>query len=108
MNFFFPDGTNPQQGTENRAPLPNPWGGNPNSGGPPTGQRPTPPGTGLFNSPAMQSLMQQMAENPQLMQNMLSAPYTQSMLQAFAADPSVAQHVINANPLFAGNPQIQV
>lgn len=52
--------------------------------------------------------MQQMAENPQLMQNMLSAPYTQSMLQAFAADPSIAQQVLNANPMFAGNPQIQV
>ena len=34
-------------------------------------------GSSLFTSPGMQSLMQQMTENPQLMQNMLNAPYTQ-------------------------------
>jgi len=56
----------------------------------------------------MQSLMQQMMENPQLMQNMLSAPYTQSMLQAFAADPNMAAQIVNSNPLFADNPALQV
>lgn len=55
----------------------------------------------------MQSLLQQMVENPQLIQNMLSAPYTQSILQAFAADPNIAQQILNANPLFTGNPQMQ-
>lgn len=34
-------------------------------------------GAGLMNSPGMQSLFQQMTENPQMMQNMMSAPYTQ-------------------------------
>jgi hypothetical protein len=29
----------------------------------------------------MQSLLQQMMQNPQLMQNMLSAPYTQAVMQ---------------------------
>ncbi|KAK6643769.1 hypothetical protein RUM43_000032 [Polyplax serrata] len=101
-----PDGNNPQQGTENRAPLPNPWGGNPSPEGN-ANQRQTAPGTGLFNSPEMQSLLQQMVENPQLMQNMMSAPYTQSILQAFAADPNIAQQILNANPLLAGNPQMQ-
>lgn len=52
--------------------------------------------------------MQQMMENPQLMQNMLSAPYTQSMLQAFAADPNMAAQIVNSNPLFADNPALQV
>jgi ubiquilin len=56
----------------------------------------------------MQSLMQQMMENPQLMQNMLSAPYTQSMLQAFAADPNMAAQIVNNTPLFADNPALQV
>ncbi|KAL0270666.1 UNVERIFIED_CONTAM: hypothetical protein PYX00_008002 [Menopon gallinae] len=101
------NGNNPQQGTENRAPLPNPWGGNTNNTTGTGTQRQTPPGTGLFNSPAMQSLMQQMAENPQIIQNMMSAPYTQSMLQALAADPNIAHNVLSANPLFAGNPQMQ-
>lgn len=74
-NSTTPGGvTNPQQGTENRAPLPNPWGGStPTS----TAQRPNPPGTGPLNPPSLSSMMQQMAENPQLMQNMMSAPYTQ-------------------------------
>ena len=32
-------------------------------------------GNRVIGSPGMQSLMQQISENPQLMQNMLSAPY---------------------------------
>ncbi|XP_066993196.2 ubiquilin-1 [Anabrus simplex] len=106
------DGTNPQQGQENRDPLPNPWsspggetgGGTTGSGTPRSGTtRPS----GLLSTPGFQSLMQQMMENPQLMQNMLAAPYTQSMLQAFAADPSMAAQIINSNPLFADNPALQ-
>jgi len=99
-------GTNPQQGQENRDPLPNPWSSTGETGG--TGGRTgsTRP-SGVLTTPAMQSLMQQMMENPQLMQNMLSAPYTQSMLQAFAADPNMAAHIVNSNPLFSDNPALQ-
>ena len=32
----------------------------------------------------MQSLLSQMTENPQLMQNMMNAPYTQNMMQSMA------------------------
>lgn len=101
--------SNPQQGTENREPLPNPWSGNQ----PSTEQRPSAPPTnrpsttGLFNNPPMASLLQQMSENPQLMQNMLSAPYMQSMMQALAADPNVANSILADNPLFQGNPALQ-
>jgi len=89
-------GENPQQGTENRAPLPNPWGGtdaqnrNPN-----------------LNTPTMQSLLQQMSDNPQLMQNLMSAPYTRSMLEAMSADPNLASNLINQSPIVAGNPALQ-
>jgi ubiquilin len=55
----------------------------------------------------MQSLMQQMMENPQLMQNMLNAPYTQNMFQSLAQNPDMANSIISGNPLFAGNPQLQ-
>lgn len=84
------DGTNPQQGAENRQPLPNPWqrGGSNASSTPNTGP-------GLINTPGMQSLLQQMSENPRLVQSMLSAPYTNSMLQALAADPEMASQLIN-------------
>ena len=55
----------------------------------------------------MQSLLQQMTQNPQLMQNMLNAPYTQSVMQQLASNPDLAQNIIGSNPLFAGNPALQ-
>ncbi|KAJ2949675.1 hypothetical protein O0L34_g15602 [Tuta absoluta] len=105
------DGTNPQQGAENRQPLPNPWqrgggGAGGGAGGAATGGS-APTGPGLINTPGMQSLLQQMSENPRLVQSMLSAPYTNSMLQALAADPEMASQLINQNPMFANNPQLQ-
>uniref|UniRef100_A0AAY4DU23 Ubiquilin-4 n=1 Tax=Denticeps clupeoides TaxID=299321 RepID=A0AAY4DU23_9TELE len=98
-----PDGSGAQPSrTENREPLPNPWG--------PTGSTATTTtttSTSIFNSPGMQSLMQQISENPQLMQNMLSAPYMRSMMQSLAQNPEIASQVLMNNPLFAGNPQLQ-
>lgn len=114
------DGNNPQQGQENRDPLPNPWSPSEARGSNPTTPTTQPSGTtgttqtpgartgGILGSPGVQAIFQQMMDNPQLMQNMLSAPYTQSMLQAFAADPNVAAQIINSNPLYADNPAIQV
>lgn len=98
------DSQNPQQGQENRDPLPNPWNQSQNDSG--TGQQQS-QGRGLLDSPGMQSLTAQMMENPQLMRNMLNAPYTRSMLEAMAADPAMASRVIAANPFLRGNPQMQ-
>ncbi|KAG8455287.1 hypothetical protein GDO86_001474 [Hymenochirus boettgeri] len=64
-------------------------------------------GAGMFNTPGMQSLMQQISENPQLMQNMLSAPYMRSMMQSLTQNPELATQVMQNNPLFSGNPQLQ-
>jgi len=61
----------------------------------------------MFNSPGMQSLMQQMMDNPQLMQNMMNAPYTQSMFQNISSNPELAEQIIVNNPLFSGNPALQ-
>ncbi|NXI68954.1 UBQL1 protein, partial [Anseranas semipalmata] len=121
--------------TENRDPLPNPWApqsssqssttststsgessgssnvGSSTSGS--TGQSSTIPnlgpglGAGMFNTPGMQSLLQQITENPQLMQNMLSAPYMRSMMQSLSQNPDLAVQMMLNNPLFAGNPQLQ-
>ncbi|EFA11174.1 ubiquilin-1 [Tribolium castaneum] len=97
-------GNNPQQGTENREPLPNPWGGQrPNTNNSST-NRPQRP---VMNSPSMASLLQQMSENSDLMQNMLSAPYTQNVLEALASDPNMATALLSDNPLLSGNPQLQ-
>ncbi|KAM6364407.1 LOW QUALITY PROTEIN: ubiquilin-1-like [Pluvialis apricaria] len=120
--------------TENRDPLPNPWALQSssqsstnistsgessgrsnvrNSTSASTGRNSTIPnlgpgiGVGMFNTPGMQSLLQQITENPQLMQNMLSAPYMRSMMQSLSQNPDLAVQMMLNNPLFAGNPQLQ-
>lgn len=106
---------NPQQGQENRNPLPNPWNSaNPNpdaaAGATPTESTGGGGGAGtrgLYDSPSMQSLMGQMMENPTLMRNMMNAPYTRTVLEAMSADPNLASQVINANPFLRSNPQMQ-
>ncbi|XP_051498803.1 ubiquilin-1 isoform X5 [Apus apus] len=129
-----PGGDSQPSRTENRDPLPNPWApqsssqtatststsgendgsssaGNSTSGS--SGQSSTVPnlgpgvGAGMFNTPGMQSLLQQITENPQLMQNMLSAPYMRSMMQSLSQNPDLAVQMMLNNPLFAGNPQLQ-
>ncbi|KAJ8673497.1 hypothetical protein QAD02_004759 [Eretmocerus hayati] len=119
------DAPNPQQGQENRDPLPNPWGSRQGESGtrePGTGSGSTATsgtgagtgtlpgvgtGRGLLDTPGMQSLAAQMMENPTLMRNILNAPYTRSMLEAMASDPAMASRVISANPFLRGNPQMQ-
>ncbi|XP_040188116.1 ubiquilin-4 [Rana temporaria] len=128
-----PDGSASQPlRTENREPLPNPWnpssspsqtssaegnGGstpttttsqtNPNPISNPFGISGANLGTGMFNSPEMQGLLQQISENPQLMQSMISAPYMRSMMQTLAQNPDFAAQMIGNNPILAGNPQLQ-
>jgi len=97
---------------ENSAPLPNPWGGNTasttsGSTGTSSSSTTSSTGSGLFTSPGMQSLLSQMTQNPQLMQNMMNAPYTQHMFQSMAQNPDMAANLISSNPLFAGNQQLQ-
>ncbi|XP_016078399.1 PREDICTED: ubiquilin-1 isoform X2 [Miniopterus natalensis] len=123
------EGSQPSR-TENRDPLPNPWapqasqsssassgttnavggtGGNTASSTP--GQSSAPslgPGVGasMFNTPGMQSLLQQITENPQLMQNMLSAPYMRSMMQSLSQNPDLAAQMQNPDTLSAmSNPR---
>lgn len=43
--------------------------------------------------------MQQMTQNPQLMENMLQAPYMQAMLQSMSANPEMANQVQYCNLL---------
>ncbi|XP_006032675.1 ubiquilin-4 [Alligator sinensis] len=115
--------------TENREPLPNPWSPIPpasqaqvpssegSAGSTTTQSTPTVSnpfginaanlGTGMFNRPEMQGLLQQISENPQLMQNIISAPYMRSMMQTLAQNPDFAAQIMVNVPLFAGNPQLQ-
>ncbi|XP_071952317.1 ubiquilin-1-like [Antedon mediterranea] len=122
-------GSASQQGRENSEPLPNPWGtpsarSTPSTATTTTTASSTPstttstasttpnlsgvqPGPGIFNSPGMQSMMQQMSANPQLMQNMMQAPYMRSMMQNMSQNPQLASQVLASNPMFAGNSQLQ-
>ncbi|XP_021460945.2 ubiquilin-1 isoform X2 [Oncorhynchus mykiss] len=61
----------------------------------------------MANSPGMQSLLQQITENPTLMHNMLSAPYMRSLLNSLSQNPDLAAQMMLNNPLFSGNPQLQ-
>ena len=94
--------------------MPNPWNAGGSSGTGNNGSTPTTAnsttnqaGSALFTSPGMQSLLTQMTENPQLMQNMINAPYTQNMFQSLSQNPDMAANIISSNPLFQGNPQLQ-
>lgn len=51
------------------------------------------PGANIYNSPGLQSLMQQIQSNPSLMQNMMQAPYMQSMMRNMADNPDMAAQV---------------
>jgi ubiquilin len=99
---------NPQQGAENREPLPNPWGGSGSTGNQQQQQQPRDrPPNNLLNTPAMQSLLQQMSDNPSVMGNLLNAPYTRSVLEAMQADPNMAANLISQSPILQANPQLQ-
>ncbi|XP_042639399.1 ubiquilin-2 [Orycteropus afer afer] len=121
------EGAQPSR-TENRDPLPNPWAPPPATQSSVTTSTTTSNGSGsgssssnttgntmaaasyvasVFSTPGMQSLLQQITENPQLIQNMLSAPYMRSMMQSLSQNPDLAAQMMLNNPLFAANPQLQ-
>lgn len=111
-------GNNPQQGTENRDPLPNPWSAasSPRSTtrapadtttGTDTGRTAQPPTAGAAtDGNPMAAIMRQFMENPQLMRSMMGSSQVQSMMQEFAANPNLLATAMNSNPLFAGNPNL--
>lgn len=112
------DAQNPQQGQENRDPLPNPWspgGTDSSTTGTTTGTAGTGTttttgagiGRGLINTPGMQSLMNQIMNNPTLMRNLLESPYTRSALETMSSDPEMVSRIISSNPLLRNNPQMQ-
>ena len=49
--------------------------------------------TEVFGIEAVRSMLQQVAQNPQLMTNMLQAPYVQAMLQSISTNPSLVLQV---------------
>lgn len=121
------EGTQPSR-TENRDPLPNPWAPPPATQSSASTSTTTTSSSGsgsstsnasgntvaaanyvasVFSTPGMQTLLQQITENPQLIQNMLSAPYMRSMMQSLSQNPDLAAQMMLSSPLFAANPQLQ-
>ncbi|CAK9299788.1 unnamed protein product [Gordionus sp. m RMFG-2023] len=102
--------TNTKEGEENKGPMPNPWSSNnpqaDNEMSHSMDTSKTGSGSAAFNSPSMQSLMQQMASNPTLMQNLMNSPYMKTTLQTLSQNPDMYQKIIMSNPLFANNPQL--
>ena len=113
------------QRTEVREPLPNPWASRaaPGAGGAGSGTAPglgsttaagagSSPFAGLtgglgLNSPGIQSLMQQITSDPQMLQSMMSSPMMQQAMQSMTQNPELMQQMLSSNPLLAGNPQLQ-
>uniref|UniRef100_V5GRA4 Ubiquilin-1 n=2 Tax=Anoplophora glabripennis TaxID=217634 RepID=V5GRA4_ANOGL len=87
---------NPQQGRENTEPLPNPWSGV-------TQTTNTNTTTTNTTTQGLPSFLQEMTDNPSLMQNILSSPHMQSMMESLAADPSMINTFLQDNPLLSNN-----
>ncbi|VDO98907.1 unnamed protein product [Soboliphyme baturini] len=101
-------------GVENREPLPNPWmnrSGSATGAAAAEGRRAAAPGgptngTDIFNSPGIQSLMQQMLNNPQLVENMTQTPYFQAMARSLTSNPELAAQTLGMNPLANDSSQL--
>lgn len=103
---------NTQEGRENNDPLPNPWA--PQSTTANTTSSTTTPSTaaagsgtapgmmGMMNNPAVQNMMSQMMQNPEMMSSMMSSP----MMQNTLSNPEAMNQMMASNPLFAANPQM--
>ena len=61
-------------------------------------------GPDFSSSPGMQSYMQQMMSNPELMQQMMSSPMVQNMMQQMSSNPAMMQQMIDNNPILRNNP----
>ena len=73
----------------------------------PTGGTQRPNANNLFNSSAIQDLMQNMLQNPGQLESMLNAPHMQPMLESIASNPEMSRLLVDNNPQLAGNPELR-
>ena len=45
--------------------------------------------TGMFQTPAMQNFLQQVSDNPQMLQNTMQSPYMQQMMTQMMQNPEL-------------------
>lgn len=110
---------NPQQGTENRDPLPNPWSPPPrNATTPRATDAPAAPAnpaaassmfsnmSGLLSGNSVSNSLQQLTENPELMRQIMTSPALQQIMQTMMQNSALMQQAIRDNPLL-NNPAMQ-
>ncbi len=121
---------NRQVGTENTEPLPNPWAPRSTTSTTSTSSTSTTTtttstssgntqpaqtnpfaggmgGAGLWNTPGMQSYMQQITQNPRLMESIVNTPYMQSITQTLASNPDLTRQIMENNPMLQSNPEMR-
>jgi ubiquilin len=62
---------------------------------------------GLFNTPGMQNYLQQIQQNPRLMESIVNTPYMQSITQTLASNPDLTRQIMENNPLLQSNPEMR-
>lgn len=63
---------------------------------------------GLFGSNMVQDYMQQIMQNPRQLEGMLNAPHMQTMLQMMANNPEVTRMIVENSPQLSGtNPEMR-
>lgn len=64
-------------------------------------------GSGLMNSNLVQDYMQQISQNPQQLESIMSTPHMQSMLQMVSQNPEMSRLLVDSNPQLANNPELR-
>lgn len=62
----------------------------------------------MFQTPAMQNLMQQMSSNPGMFQNMMQSPYMQDMMQRMVQNPELMASVSHSVIYFIWRGQLKL
>lgn len=62
---------------------------------------------GMMNSNLMQDYMQQIMQNPQQLESIMSTPHMQSMLQMVGSNPEMSRLLVDSNPQLAANPELR-
>jgi hypothetical protein len=107
-----------QAGTENTDPLPNPWAPRTSTTSTSsttsttattttTANTPNNTAGGLWGTPGMQSYMQQISQNPRLMESIINTPYMQTITQSLATNPELTHQIMSNNPLLQSNPELR-
>lgn len=66
------------------------------------------PMNSMFQTPAMQNLMQQMSSNPGMFQNMMQSPYMQDMMQRMVQNPELMASVSHSVIYFIWRGQLKL